>query len=538
VNTSSTNNAIAELQKRYRECGLPDKPDLIVILTDQERYPCHMGDFPATLTSWSRLEQHGLTFERAYTSSCMCTPSRGVLLTSNYANVTGLAVTPSVMSYADPRIPQLAALVKAQGYDVIWKGKWHLAQPIDGMQWAPFDIKNMQDAYGFSDWNPPDAGTVTGLKSFGSWATAGSGTPGRVNPANDKRYLRKDGAGVEAEGFGDGAVEFLAARGRLRKLGDPAARRPFLLFMSFVNPHDINFFPWGWRALGYGPENLRGLDQIGLPDNAYDSLLTKPTIQRHVRNVINKGQPILGQDKLTEGTDLYPNTQTDPADNIDNYVRFYAYMIQYADTLVNEFLDALSFYGFSANALIIRTSDHGEMGLSHGMREKVYNVYEETIHVPFVISNPKLFATQQRTQALYAHVDFLPTLLNLAGGDANQLMKGKSVLPAILDPRTEVQDTVLFCYDDESAMISDTEYLSHIRAIRHGHYTYAVYYSPKKPDQYQYELYDLEADRKQMNNLLYATPPSEPIKSLWRQLQALLDAKMVEAGQTPFPPVP
>ncbi|WP_426749718.1 sulfatase-like hydrolase/transferase [Myxococcus sp. Y35] len=525
------------LQALYRKRELPEKPDIIVILTDQERYPAHWGGFEETLTSWRRLKQNGLTFERAYTSACMCTPSRGVMLTSNYSNLTGLAMTPSTLSYADPRIPQLAALMQAQGYDVIWKGKWHLSSPVDVMQWSPYDIGNMKEQYGFSDWNPPDAGTVAGFSTFDSWATAGSGKPGFVNPSNDKRYLRKDGEGVEAHGFGEGALEFLEARAAGRKLKDPAAERPFLMFMSFVNPHDINFFPWGWQSLGYRAEEFEDL-KIELPSNAVDSLRTKPTIQSHVRDVMNKGQPLIGQDKLTDGTDTAIPLQPDPVNTTHNYVKFYAVMTQYVDARVNEFLDVVDACGFTDNALILRTSDHGEMGLSHGMREKVYNVYEETLHIPLVISNPKLFAEPQRTQAMYAHVDFLPTLLNLAGGDASRLMKGRSLGPVILDPSSSVQDTVLFCYDDESAMISDLQYLCHIRAIRHRHFTYAVYFSPNLPGQYQYELYDLETDKAQMTNLLYQPHlADESLKSLWARLQDLLNQKLIEAGQTPFPPV-
>jgi len=534
--------AFAQLQSLYQKKGMPQKPDIIVILTDQERYPIHQGNFPNTLTSWSRLKRHGLTFERAYTSACMCTPSRGVMLTSNYSNLTGLTMTPGELSYADPRIPKLATLMQAQGYDTIWKGKWHLSSPADIMQWTQFDITNMQEQYGFSDWNPPDAGTVTGLSTYESWATAGSGKRGHVNAANDKRYLRKDGEGVEARGFGDGALEFLEMRAAGRKRNDPAAMRPFLMFMSFVNPHDINFFPWGWQSFGYSPEDFANLE-IQLPPNAVDTLITKPTIQTHIRDILNAGQPLVGQEKLTGGAPPLPgdprNVQLDPLNSTYNYVNFYAYMTKYANDRVNEFLDVLDLCRLTEDALIIRTSDHGEMGLSHGLREKVYNVYEETIHIPLVISNPKLFTEAQQTQAFYAHVDFLPTLLDLAGGPGiYPLMKGKSLAPVILLPSPGVQDTVLFCYDDESAMISDLQYLCHIRAIRHGQFTYAVYFSPNIPGQYQYELYDLEADSAQMTNLLYQPhEATAPVKALWANLQKLLNGKLIEAGQTPFPPV-
>lgn len=525
------------IQKVYQDHNLPAQPDIIVILTDQERYPVWWPqEFVDKLTSWTRLKNHGLWFDRAYTSACMCTPSRGVMLTSNYANITGLAMTPGELSYADPRIPQLAALVQAKGYDVVWKGKWHLSTPCDVMQWTPYDIGNMQSQYGFSDWNPPDAGTVTGLSTYESWATAGSGRRGHVNASNDKRYLDRYGPDVEARGFGKSALDFLRERAEGRRNGVIEAQKPFLLFMSFVNPHDINFFPDGWQSFGYSEKDLRiqELVDVLLPPNAYDPLTTKPTIQSHIRNIMNKGTPLIGQDKLA-GYDSWPALQPDLADTVENYVKFYAYMTLYANDRVNEFLDALEEHKLMDDALIIRTADHGEMGLSHGMREKVYNVYEETIHIPLVIHNKKLFPQARNTQALYAHVDFLPTLLDLAGGLPTGLMKGRSQLPVILGRKESVQDTILFCYDDESAMISDLEYLSHIRAIRHGNHTYAVYFSPNLPGQYQYELYDLTQDSYQYHNLLHKPEEHPEVELLWPQLQDLLNQKLVEAGQTPFP---
>ena len=55
------------------------------------------------------------------------------------------------------------------------------------------------------------------------------------------------------------------------------------------------------------------------------------------------------------------------------------------------------------------------MGLAHGgMREKAYNAYEETIHVPLVVSNPKLFPSPVRTEALASLIDLMPTVATLA----------------------------------------------------------------------------------------------------------------------------
>ena len=66
--------------------------------------------------------------------------------------------------------------------------------------------------------------------------------------------------------------------------------------------------------------------------------------------------------------------------------------------------------------MIFRCADHGEMGLSHGgLRQKAFNAYEETIHVPLVVSNPVLFPRPAETDALASLVDLLPTIATIAG---------------------------------------------------------------------------------------------------------------------------
>ena len=65
-----------------------------------------------------------------------------------------------------------------------------------------------------------------------------------------------------------------------------------------------------------------------------------------------------------------------------------------------------------SRTVIARISDHGEMGLSHGgLRQKMFNAYEETIRVPLVFSNPLLFPAAVKTDAPASLVDLVPTLL-------------------------------------------------------------------------------------------------------------------------------
>jgi choline-sulfatase len=55
------------------------------------------------------------------------------------------------------------------------------------------------------------------------------------------------------------------------------------------------------------------------------------------------------------------------------------------------------------------------------MHQKWHQAYEESVHVPFIVHNPKLFPKPQTTDVLTSHADLLPTMLGLAGLDAASL---------------------------------------------------------------------------------------------------------------------
>ena len=115
----------------------PRRPNIIVIMTDQERHHMHrpQGWAEKNLPSLQRLKRSGLYFNRAYTAACQCSPSRAVMLTSRVApinRVTRTFLWPG-LQHKD-RQPNIASVLKDKtGYDVIWKGKWHLSFASNGL---------------------------------------------------------------------------------------------------------------------------------------------------------------------------------------------------------------------------------------------------------------------------------------------------------------------------------------------------------------------------------------------------------------------
>src|ERR1700691_4251818 len=159
---------------------------------------------------------------------------------------------------------------------------------------------------------------------------------------------------------------------------------------------------------------------IELPPNYADDLSRKPPVQKATRDSYNKSAPLNTRQLLNE------------------YVNFSAYLHTVVDKHITTVLDTLEETGLIDNTIILRLAAHGEGGLSHGMREKAYTVYEEMIHVPLIVRNPKLFPEPRETEALCNHLDLLPTILDLAGvAGPGSYAIGNSVVPVIKNPATQ-----------------------------------------------------------------------------------------------------
>ena len=132
------------------------------------------------------------------------------------------------------------------------------------------------------------------------------------------------------------------------------------------------------------------------------------------------------------------------------------------------------------------------MGLAHGgLRQKNFNFYEETIRVPLIYSNPKLFPKPQTSDALVSHVDFLPTLASLAGApkSARRNWQGVDYSKLVLHPKREgsAQDYVVFTYDDFQSGQATGPYPkppNHVVSIREGRWKLAKYHGVE-PENWQ-----------------------------------------------------
>jgi arylsulfatase A-like enzyme len=505
--------------------GKPSRrPNIIILMTDQERVPMHWPDGWAdeNLPNRARLARRGLTFTNHFCAASMCSPSRATIFTGVYPaehGVTevlqdGTSAAAVAQHTLQPSRKNLADLLASAGYDVQYRGKWHMSKDPSGTMFV--QSRHDLEHYRFRGWQPPDAGADQ------SAAMLGGGTA--------------DWDGLTAAQ----AASFL-------KSADPTASRPFALIVSFVNPHDIMACPPTWEqpslsdiAPYQGSANYADVypecvqQGIRQPSTVDEILRTnhKPHCQYESTEMWSAGLgPVRTPERMRE------------------YVNFYAYLHKRSDEDMGTVLDALEGNkGLWDRTIVIRLSDHGEMGLAHGgMREKAYNAYEETIHVPLVVSNPKLFPKAVETDCLASTVDLMPTLAGLADvpRKGDWTFRGKDLSPIIRSlaespgkPAKPVQDSVLFTTDevvgsgeDEAAGAIVTQ-PAHIRCLREARWKLAMYFDPSGEKDPLYELYDLEEDPDELRNMGASDGPYyDPTKVA--EMQQKLAARMRETATTP-----
>ncbi len=406
----------------------PTRPNILILMTDQERPPMYWPDgwAEANLPTRNRLLAHGLEFQNMFCNTAMCSPSRTTLFTGWYPAQHGVTDTLCHVGETNERqqylpldIQNMAKLLKAAGYNVQYRGKWHMSKGANNTMPTAQDIAD----YGFDGWVPPDAGGDTEASDFGGGCAD-----------NDQPYINQ-------------AIAFLNGV----NTNDPS---PWALIVSLVNPHDLLSYPKTWDSqsptdptcFNY-KDDAPGCFQLGidLPPTHTENLATnyKPTAQVQSKLLLNGGLGVLNP------------LQDEP----QNYINFYAFLQKKVDAQLGTVLDALeSKPGLANNTVIVRLADHGELGLSHGgLRQKIFNCYEEMLRVPLIISNPTLFATGVKSTALASLIDVMPTLAELVqpANPGSFSFKGVSLLPVITDaaqhpanPTAQVQDSLLFTYDD------------------------------------------------------------------------------------------
>jgi arylsulfatase A-like enzyme len=387
-------------------------PDIVIVMTDEERaIPPY--ESPAVLDWRQRVlagqrwfDEHGVSFTRHYTGSLACVPSRPTIFTGQYPDLHGVTQTDGIGKvYDDSRmrwlrpgeVPTLGNWFRAAGYDTHYDGKWHishadLTDPATGRVLATNDDDGVVDPDAVQQYLDADP-----LEPFGFSGWVGP-EPHGAGLANCG--LRRDPLIAER------VVAWLQDRYARRRAGDPAALRPFLLVASFVNPHDIVLFPtWALRS----PLKPSPLDPPQVPPapTADEDLRSKPSAQIAFREAYYSGYGPAGA--IQQVYERFGQRYR------DLYYRLHAEV----DTPVDRVRRAVT--DGSQNAVLVRTSDHGDLlGAHGGLHQKWFNLYDEATRVPLSIARVGGQNTDARVVgAPTSHIDLVPTLLAAAGVDVD-----------------------------------------------------------------------------------------------------------------------
>ncbi|WP_204808038.1 sulfatase-like hydrolase/transferase [Mycobacterium riyadhense] len=392
---------------------MSERPDIVIVMTDEERAvpPYEPADVLAwrqrTLAGRRWFDEHGVSFTRHYTGSLACVPSRPTIFTGQYPDLHGVTQTDGIgKRFDDSRlrwlrageVPTLGNWFRAAGYDTHYDGKWHISHadlhdPTTGGSLATNDDDGVIDPIAVRRYLDADP---LGPYGFSGW----------VGPEPHGALMANSGCRRDPL-IADRVVAWLKDRYARRRAGDAAAMRPFLLVASFVNPHDIVLFPAWVRRSPVPPAQL---DPPRVPPapTASEDLSTKPAAQIAFREAYYTGYGVA------------PAVRRTYERNAQRYRDLYYRLHAEVDAPIDRVRRAVT-EGGSENAVLVRTSDHGELlGAHGGLHQKWFNLYDEATRVPFVIVRIGENATRARTvSAPTSHVDLVPTLLGAAGVDVD-----------------------------------------------------------------------------------------------------------------------
>ncbi len=456
-------------------------PNIVLIVTDD--HAAHaIGEYGSVVNVTPRIDEialSGARLDHCYCTNALCTPSRASILTGTYSHVNEVytLVTPmdtSQLTFIDS--------LRDAGYRTAIVGKWHLG---DGDEHRPrgfdyYDVLIDQGEY--------------------------------FNP----RFVDENGTRV-VEGYATDIITDLSLDW-MENGGD----EPYCILIHHKAPHR----PWE-----PSPKHV-GLyaDPIPVPSTFDDDYATRTTAAKHATMRIAEYL------SMTDLKQLPPEGLTKEELALWKYQRYmqdYLECVASVDDNVGRVTDWLRAQGQFDDTLLMYTSDQGFFLGDHGWFDKRF-MYEQSIQMPFVMSYPNRIPAGTAVEALVTNVDIAPTILDAAGLDIPERMQGASFLAHAAGEDAPQADAVYYRYYEHDDIWHHAFAHYGVRTERWKLiYFYndglglpgcgAAIYPP------EWELYDLEADPDELNNVYGC----EGFEEKTAELRARLRELQTELGDTP-----
>ncbi len=170
--------------------------------------------------------------------------------------------------------------------------------------------------------------------------------------------------------------------------------------------------------------NLDGIDDVCTADAFVDWIAADPE------------RPFFGVlwTTMTHYPYFAPQDEVDFATDDDELYR-YLNALRHGDRALGRVLAGLERLGVADDTLVVVLGDHGEAHGQHGERGHGSQLYQENIHIPLVLINPRLFRGET-SDAIGGLVDIAPTVIDILGLAPAATWQGRSLLAAVRPPRT------------------------------------------------------------------------------------------------------
>lgn len=447
------------------------KPNIVLIMTDEQRHDSMSLFNPIPFTpNTDSIANEGIVFENSFCASPLCTPARVSLFTGQYVH-RNLAFSNGYACHIKENQISFPKILKNLGYDIGLSGKNHAFHPDY--------IENL-----FDYWEE--------YTHFGKKAGAFKEC--------DKKCVEyfKDRS---VEGLLDGPAPFAEDEWMDLRIAQDAnafidlkRSNPFFLFLSFPGPHWPNAACEPYYSM-YSPDALK-IEEFG-------------------HDWSNKPFKHFVQSKsLCTGNGTYSEN------DVKKLLAVYCGQISSIDTAVGKVVKNLKEQGIYDDTVIIYTADHGNFGGRYGLVGKTGAFYEPLVRVPLIIKGMSEGKTGSK-RALVSSIDIAPTILSYIGEEPPKSMQGESFLRLLNSECDEHRSEIYAEVNEPCVPLNEVdrngydEYNKKMTAEHGWHwfcrYTCTGRIAMIRKDNWKYcrytgdieELYNLENDRWELNNLAY-----------------------------------
>jgi arylsulfatase A-like enzyme len=440
------------------------EPNLIVFLTDQQRADTiiYKESRKVYAPNLCKLASESVVFERAYVTQPLCVPSRASLLTGMWPHQTGC--TKNGISL-DPRIRTFAELIGGDSYHPAYMGKWQLGG----------EAKRQR---GFRDWI-----SIEGISDYSRFLDSRGYIPDKPDGSFSERMVSQLPLEISKPWFLEEHARAFIEKHR---------RDPFVLFVSFVEPHS----PYN------GPLNLEHpLEDVDLDATALAPVNDNTPLRYKLMREWQQAEAMLDRKRLPN---LYFFGVT-----LDEYRAMkqrYLGLVTMVDQSIGRILSCLQQNELMDKTIVVHTSDHGDMlGAHHLFGKEV--MFEEAVRVPYLIRLP---GQRQGLRVLQpvSHIDFLPTLLDLLGNPKPDQCAGKCLKPLLHGETMSPENIFMEWSPNRFKVLKGTKLAPHRTIKRAMNESTRAVISPEGwklclRDQDLNELYNLQTDPIEAHNLYY-----------------------------------